>query len=147
MKILLVDDNADDLELMRYELRGIARECVCARSKLELAGAIAAGPYDTAILDYWLPGLPWPEAMHMIRASYPQCPVIVVSGALLNEKGAYDTLRDGADDFLVKDRLHSLAHIVRREVIRRLAKAERDTAIATLVSGSGARDLKIVSNK
>lgn len=146
MKCLIVDDNRNDLELIAYELRGMQRsiEPQIARSRAELIGCLEQYQFDVAVLDYWLPGLPWPDSMQLVREHNADCAVIVVSGADSDTPRAYEAIRQGADDFVDKGKLYMLPHAIRRELIRRLAVKEREASLERISSVAPYRDLKVV---
>lgn len=139
MKLLVVDDNESDLNLIAYALRGLTAQIATARSKHELLGTLHDGPFDAAIVDYWLPNLPWPSSLELIREHSPECAIIIISGADSDSPRAYEAIRQGADDFVDKSRLNMLPHVIRRELIRRLAKVEREASLGK-IAGNG-RDL------
>ena len=63
---------------------------------------------DVIISDYHLPRFSAPEALKMVQARGLDIPFIVVSGAI-GEDVAVGMMRDGAHDYLLKDRLTRLA--------------------------------------
>lgn len=104
MRILIVDDNPEDRLLAK---RGIERavpgaEIREAGTAPELGEALAAGAPDVAVLDFdlgWANGL---EVFRRLRAAYPDCGAVVFSGSL-GEEGAVAVMREGVDDYIVKD--------------------------------------------
>ncbi|WP_432985744.1 ATP-binding protein [Dactylosporangium sp. CA-233914] len=134
MRILLLEDNADDAELLVLELRraGFASACrrVDGRDEFRAALKAAEGPPDVILADYSLPQFNALEALEMLRTAGYDIPVIVVSGAL-SEEACVDALRHGAVDYLLKDRLSRLASAIEHALSQRRLRAERHRAEMT----------------
>lgn len=101
-RILIVDDEAG----IRLSLKGIlgedeghlVLECETAEDAFEL---IARELPDLVFLDIWLPGMDGIEALSRIKESYPQLPVIMISGHG-NIETAVSAIKAGAHDFIEK---------------------------------------------
>jgi len=127
LRVLFVEDDADDAELMLRELaRGgfdVASERVATAQGL--SHALENGAWDVAILDYALPGFGGAEALCLIRRRLPDLPVIIVSGAI-GEETAAAAMRAGAQDYLMKQNLTRLPGAMERELreveVRRAAQ-------------------------
>ncbi|MGI5247265.1 ATP-binding protein [Dactylosporangium sp. CA-139066] len=134
MKILLIEDNADDAELLVLELRRAGFQPACrrveAREEFRAALRDGGGPPDIILADYSLPRFNALEALEMLRADGYEIPVIVVSGAL-SEESCVDALRHGAVDYLLKDRLSRLGSAVQHALSQRRLLADRRRAELT----------------
>ena len=103
-KILVVDDEADLLEMMRMvlEQRGGHRVTLSADGPDALAKA-AADPPDMAILDVMMPGMPGYEVCRQLRASpaTASIPIVILSARAqpMDRSAAMDA---GADDYITK---------------------------------------------
>jgi pilus assembly protein CpaE len=103
-KILVVDDEADLLEMMRMvlEQRGGHRVMLSADGPDALAQA-AADPPDLAILDVMMPGMPGYEVCRQLRANpaTASIPIIILSARAqpMDRTAALDA---GADDYITK---------------------------------------------
>jgi DNA-binding NarL/FixJ family response regulator len=79
--LLLIDDHALFREGLKFLLRGLDEELA-----IDEAGSVAAAvakrdtPYDLVLLDLNLPGVGNLEALASIRNTFPQAPVVVLSG-------------------------------------------------------------------
>jgi signal transduction histidine kinase len=74
--------------------------------------------------DFSLPAFDGLSAVEIVRAKWPDLPVILVSGTL-GEERAIDSLKSGATDYVLKERLARLAPAVRRAMHEVEERAER----------------------
>ena len=117
LRVLILEDVATDAELMERELRtgGVGFTATRVRSRSEFEEALRGWQPDVILADYSLPGFDGLEALALAREATPDVPFLFVSGAL-GEERAIETLRQGATDYVVKDRLSRLAPAVRRAI-------------------------------
>jgi len=83
------------------------------------------------------------HALRVVRTTRPSTPVILVSGAF-NETVVVESLRAGAEDYVVKDRLDRLAPAIRtalalREPLKRLTPRQFEV-MQLLVTGLSTRE-------
>jgi PAS domain S-box-containing protein len=126
MKVLLLEDNADDAELLVFELirAGFSPEWTRVDDEPGLRDGLAERP-EIVLADYNLPGFGAIQALRVIHTLPDPPPVIVVSGAL-SEDSCVEALRRGAVDYLLKDRLARLGPAVEHALAqRRLDHARR----------------------
>jgi pilus assembly protein CpaE len=103
-KILVVDDEADLLEMMRMvlEQRGGHRVALSADGPDALAKA-AEDPPDLAILDVMMPGMPGYEVCRQLRANPATASIpIVILSARAQPMDRTAALDAGADDYITK---------------------------------------------
>jgi PAS domain S-box-containing protein/putative nucleotidyltransferase with HDIG domain len=139
LRILFVEDSADDAELMLRRLREAGIEPHWDRVQTEgaLREALAGERWELALVDYNLPGFGGLQALAVLAAAAPDVPAITVSGAI-DEETAVATITAGAVDYVLKDNLTRLAPAVRRAVEgaelrrqqRRAAEQARQTMYA-----------------
>jgi PAS domain S-box-containing protein/putative nucleotidyltransferase with HDIG domain len=117
LRILFVEDSADDAELMIRRLREAGFEPRWQRvgTETELREALAGEGWELALVDYDLPGFGGPQALAVLAEVAPDLPAITVSGAI-DEETAVTTIKAGAVDYVLKDNLIRLAPAVRRAV-------------------------------
>jgi PAS domain S-box-containing protein len=117
MKLLIVEDNADDVELTLAELRrfGFDPDYAQVQSLDVLEAAIRNEPWSAVISDYHLPGFTAMDVLQVVRRYDREVPFIVVSGNL-GEERAVELIRAGANDYIMKDRLARLGSAVEREL-------------------------------
>ena len=115
LRVLLVEDNPDDAELIVRALReaGLEIEARVTASEPELRAALADFGPDLALVDWSVPGFSGAAAVTIARERDPALPVILVSGTV-GEQLVVHALRVGATDYVSKNRLEALAPAVRR---------------------------------
>lgn len=101
--ILIVEDEADLSELMRYNLEAEGFRVVSAESGDEAVERIREGVPDLILLDWMLPGLSGIELCRRWRSreETARTPIIMVT-ARGEEEERVRGLATGADDYLVK---------------------------------------------
>jgi PAS domain S-box-containing protein len=134
LRILHLEDDPDDATLIhrRLEAEGLAIAVRHVQDLESFRTALASGEYDLVLSDFRLGVAPGLDALEVRRQLRPDVPFIFVSGAL-GEERAVETLRNGASDYVLKDRQARLGPAVKRalrEVAERRhrhrAEAERD---------------------
>jgi PAS domain S-box-containing protein len=133
LTILHLEDRPLDAELIRESLRQEGLEC-----DLHLAENAAAfermlhtlAP-DVVLSDYRVPGFDGNEALDLVRANQQHVPFIFVSGSMGEEK-AIETLRNGATDYVLKDRLNRLVPAIRRALEEARSRREAEAAARAL---------------
>lgn len=152
-RILHVEDNAADLLLTQEYVRG-AMPSVEFDSAVRLADVTPdrAAAASCAILDLSLPDATGLEALIALRAMCEHLPIIVLTG-LDDLPLGLTALRDGADDYLVKNHVdgYTLERAIRYAIERRglLLEVAREAAAATLattvaVAASSALDDELI---
>ncbi len=118
IRVLVVEDNADDYELLVYALKrgGFDVEALRVCTEPEMRAAVGSGAWDVVCVDWVLPAFSAPDALRMLREAGNMPPCIVVSGSR-GEDIAVLAMKLGARDFLPKDQIESLPHSVRRELL------------------------------
>jgi PAS domain S-box-containing protein len=114
-RLLLLEDAPDDAELLRRHLSAEWPACqiVPAHNRSGFEEALKHGPYDLILSDYALPGFGGLGALGLARQFCPEVPFIFVSGAIGDEV-AVESLKAGATDYVLKDRLIRLVPAIRR---------------------------------
>ena len=117
LKVLLVEDNASDGELILHALGkgGFASNSEVVQTAEEFADRIHKNKYDIILADYRLPGWNGMETVAVLRQEGLDIPVVLVSGAL-GELKAVECIKQGAADYVLKDHLARLPQCVRRAI-------------------------------
>lgn len=137
LRILLLEDSDLDAELILHEVEIGAMSYVSSRAQTrsEFTKAIADFQPQLILADYNLPEFDGSQALAISKLCCPDVPMIIVSGAV-GEETAVELLREGATDFVLKDRLRSrlVPAITRamREVSERNSRRQAETALRTL---------------
>jgi signal transduction histidine kinase len=139
MRIVLLEDDDLDAELLRARLErdGLRFEMHRARGEATFEAALRDLTPDVILSDFSLPGYDGILALEAAKRALPHVPFVFVSGAI-GEERAIETLRRGATDYVLKDRLERLSPAVRRAVgiaderrRRVAAEAERDRLLVS----------------
>jgi PAS domain S-box-containing protein len=130
--VLLVEDSAEDAELIVRELRrsGLAFEHRQVEDERGFIACLEPAP-DVVIADYHLPLFSGERALTLLREREPDVPFIVASGTIGEERAAA-MMRLGANDYLLKDRLGRLGdavHHAREEQMLRRANRAAEAAL------------------
>lgn len=114
LRCLLLEDMDSDADLVEITLRrhGFDPAVTRARSGNEFRAALLQ-PHDIIIMDFSLPQYDAFHALADVRDSGVDIPILVVTGTL-DDEGAVRCIREGASDYLLKDRLARLGAAVDR---------------------------------
>jgi two-component system cell cycle sensor histidine kinase/response regulator CckA len=126
LHILHLEDDPNDaaLVLSSLEAEGIACVTTLVQNREHFEAALRRGGIDLVLSDYSMPGFDGLSALEIVHAEQPDLPVILVSGTL-GEELAVDALKNGATDYVLKERLARLASAVRRAMHEVDERAER----------------------
>lgn len=117
LRVLVVEDSAEDAELLLRAMRQSGYEPAAAR--VETAAAMRAAlqeqPWDLILSDYQIPGFGGMEALRIAKESGLDLPFIVVSGKV-GEEALVEVMKAGATDFLLKGSLGRLGSMIKREL-------------------------------
>ncbi len=124
LRVLIVEDSPDDVLLVVRELRRGGYEPTYERVETEedLRRALESGAWDLVISDYNMPRFQATEALKLFKERGLDAPFVVVSGSV-GEEIAVETMKAGASDYVMKDKLTRLSSAVAREL--REARARR----------------------
>ena len=133
LRILHLEDNPNDAELIRAALEGEGTTCHVTRvdTRADFLASLKHGGFDIILADYTLPSFDGLSALRMTLEESPDVPFIFVSGTL-GEEVAIETLKIGARDYLLKDRLSRIVPSVHRALRESEERAERSRAEALL---------------
>ena len=122
LRIVAVEDNADDIELIGFALRdaGVAAQLRVADDEPSLRAVLTPEP-DLILCDYKLPRFSPQAALALLEQLKLPIPLIVVTRAI-GESAAVEVLRLGARDYVAKDRLATLPQVIRRVLDQDLAE-------------------------
>lgn len=118
LRVLVVDDNPDDYELMRRLLARLASRVEAQRVENgeDMRLALEREPWDLVLVDWIMPRFDAPGALSLLRQFSAPPPCIVVSG-MPGEANAVTAIKLGARDFIPKHSLASLCQAVERELL------------------------------
>src|SRR5205814_933187 len=129
VRVLMVEDVADDAALIERELRragitGAARRVDSERAYREALQTFAP---DIILTDHSLPTFGAADALRIALLAAPDTPVIVVTGSL-DEETAAEYIKAGAADYVVKHHLERVGPAVLRALDLRRARTEQARA-------------------
>lgn len=136
LRILLIEDDPYDLELVVATLRdsGFQFDYDNTRTGAGLMALLDQNEYNLILSDYNMPGFDGLTALRLVRERTSAIPFILVSGAM-GEEIAIESLRAGATDYVLKDRLARLGPVVKRalqEYEERLTRIKAEQALRLL---------------
>jgi len=115
VKVLLVEDLAEDAELLLREMRLHGLDVTGRRvdTAVDYESALASFAPDLILSDYTLPGFDGTEALQIARLQRPDTPFIFVSGTI-GEERAIQALKQGAIDYVLKENRARLVPAIER---------------------------------
>jgi signal transduction histidine kinase len=148
LRILHIEDSEADSLLVQQRLLREGLDCQLDRveTREQFEQALRHAPFDLILADCKLPRFSGLEALTLTKSLHPNIPFVFVSGTI-GEEAAIESLRNGATDYVLKDRLSRLVPAVMRalsdtknranyeEMENRLHEGQRLEAIGTLAGG------------
>ncbi|MDH3973458.1 MAG: response regulator [Deltaproteobacteria bacterium] len=133
LKILMLEDNPADAELVRYELKKAAIGFSLKRvdTKEAFMEALKEDVPHIVLADYSLPRLTGLEAFRLFKSLNLFIPFILVTGSL-SETLAVVCMKEGMDDYILKDRLMRLPGALRNALEKKKAEREKEEAVGLL---------------
>ena len=115
-----------DAELVQMTLSAEGVECevqvVSRREEFDVA--LERGGIDLILADFALPTFDGMSALAMVRERHPDLPFVFVSGKL-GEEAAIESLKSGATDYVLKNRLSRLVPAVQRALTETKERAKQ----------------------
>src|SRR5882762_720686 len=129
LRVLHLEDNQNDHELVVATLQadGLKFDFTLAKSKGEFVEALRGDGHDLIISDFSLPSYDGLSALAMARELSPATPFIFFSGTI-GEEVAVDSLKNGAADYVLKQKPHRLVAAVRRALRNAAERAKLQRA-------------------
>jgi diguanylate cyclase (GGDEF)-like protein/PAS domain S-box-containing protein len=129
LNVLLVEDSADDAELLELELSrgGLSPAIRRVETAEAMRAALAEADWDVVLCDYNLPSFSADGALTTLQDSGHDLPFIILSGVVQSED-AVTLLKRGAHDFLNKDSLARLVPAIQREIREAVERTQRRRA-------------------
>ncbi|HYV97315.1 MAG TPA: PAS domain S-box protein, partial [Gemmatimonadaceae bacterium] len=142
LRVLVLDDDLADAELSLEALRsaGASVQADIAQSPGEFRARVRAGTYDVVLADYQLPAWTGMDALRELRSMGISTPLILVTGALGDQR-AVECVKGGVADYVLKENLAMLPVSVARTVhTRRDKEALANAAVRTREFEEAARE-------
>ena len=134
LKILLLEDNRNDAELLQRWLKREFRPTDIHLSMTEddFLEALDHFQPEVILADNSLPQFSAAEALAIVRGRDLQVPFIMVTGTI-SEQFAVNIIKNGADDYILKSSLIRLPSAIEAALQFRNAEKEKKEAIRQLV--------------
>ncbi len=142
LRVLIVEDSADDVELLQHALRSLGYQFTsevvdtpkALRAALERRTSLERQTWDLITSDHAMPNFSAPAALAIAKELRPDVPFIIVSGEIdLNL--AVSLIKQGAQDYVQKGQLIRLGPIIERELREAKLTRERKHAEEKLREG------------
>jgi PAS domain S-box-containing protein len=126
LRVLFIEDRQEHVELSVHCLRqaGLEVRCDVAQNAEEFAACLDRSAYDVVLADYSLPAWSGMEGLKVLRQRGLDTPLILVTGTA-GEETAVDCIKQGAADYILKDRLARLPVAVCRALEEKQRHAEQ----------------------
>ena len=126
LHVLIVENLPSDVALILLELRkaGLYLDHTLAENKEQFRRALQDDRFDAILCDYRLPGWTGMEALQELLETGRDIPFLLVTGTL-GEEAAVECIKQGATDYILKDRMSRLPVALKRAIGE---KALRDEA-------------------
>lgn len=130
LRILILEDSPDDLDLVERELKrgGIQFTSTVVKRKEEYERALKEFRPDVILSDHSLPQFNSVEAMQIWKNFQKEnnisIPFILITGSV-SEEFAVQSIKAGADDYILKDRLKRLPSSIKSAIEKVKLEQER----------------------
>lgn len=142
--VLHLEDSKADQRLAQITLRNAGMHCevVCIDQLPAFLVLLTQRAFDVVLADFHLLGFNALDAWEQAR-TLPQCPPFVLLSGAIGETAAVEAMRQGIADYLLKDDIARLPHVLARtlevhearcakeQAMRELAHSERQLAALT----------------
>jgi PAS domain S-box-containing protein/putative nucleotidyltransferase with HDIG domain len=134
LKILFLEDNPLDVELAIVALRqgGIEFEYTTVDTRQAFLDSLDDS-YDIILADYTLPQYNAIEALKDLKERDLDIPVVIITGTI-SEEVAVECIKQGAADYLLKDRLARLGAAINQVLEEKRLRLEKTKAEQELIA-------------
>ena len=156
IRILLVEDNPGDARLLREALaeeKAFAYQLEIVERLSDCLSRLSRGNIDLLLLDLFLPDSSGLETLTRLRRDFPQIPIVVMTG-LDDRETAVQSLKEGAQDFLPKEKLdhellsRAISYALERNRLRvKIEEKEERYHLAAMGSQDGLWDWDLKENR
>lgn len=139
IRVLLIEDDPDDVSLIRHFLSETHEHEEAARFSLKAADRLSSGcktlgqeAFDVVLLDLLLPGGVGIEAFAKVREVRPEVPVVVLTG-FKDESLAIQAVGLGAQDYLLKGTID--AQVLKRSLLYAIERGRLLARLESVLTG------------
>jgi signal transduction histidine kinase/DNA-binding response OmpR family regulator len=146
--LLIVEDSEMDTALLLRELRkgGYVPTHIRVDTPSKMREALETQQWDIIISDFIMPQFSGLEALKILQEMDLDIPFIVLSGQI-GENTAVETMKAGAQDYIIKGNLKRLIPAIQRELVEADNRRQRKRAEENLKKVNRAREVLIKVNE
>ena len=154
LRVLILEDRPPDADLMVLELKGAGFEPDWKRVQTEEDYLANLDLYvDVVLADYSMPQFDGKKALKLLQEQGLDIPFIVVTGSF--EEFAIECMKQGAVDYILKDKLRRLGPAVKHALEEKMLREEKRGAEQALREREGlyrtlfdeSRDAILITNR
>jgi signal transduction histidine kinase len=148
VRVLHLEDNENDRLLVEEMVRADGLDCefTAVQTRVDLETALRQGGYDLIVSDYSMPSFDGLSGLAIAHELSPKTPFIFFSGTI-GEESAVKSLKNGAVDYVIKQRPHRLVPAMRQalrnaeqhaqlqQLEEQLLRSQRLESLGVLISG------------
>lgn len=129
IKILHLEDNPNDAELVKEILdsESVGFEILQVSNRESYVKAVQTQKFDLIFSDYSIPSFSGAKALEIAKENTPDTPFIYISGTI-GEDAAIEGFKNGATDYVLKNRLSKLIPSVLRALREKQERIQRKMA-------------------
>lgn len=144
IRILFIEDNPDDLELLAHELKrnGIRYSACIVQTKADYERELVSFNPQVILSDYSLPSFNGLLAFQIKQNILPDVPFIIVSGTI-GDENAVALIRNGITDYVLKENIYQVPLKIAR-ALKETAERKEKAMTETLLSRSREQLQKIL---
>jgi len=144
LRVLIAEDRPDDAELMVYELSrsGFEPKWTRVETEEDYLKELQSAP-DVILADHTLPNFNAPRALRLLKDRGMDVPLIMVTGSI-SEEVAVERIKEGASDYILKDRMARLGPAVKRALEEKYSvlKSVRQTNLSGAILSASERCMR-----
>lgn len=148
LKILHLEDVSTDAIFINRQLKKSKPDCeiLVVDTKDKFIAALSNFSPDIILADHTLPSFNSHEALIILNKTGVKIPFIVVT-ATMSDEFAADMIIKGADDYILKDRLHRLQAAINNALVKHSLLNEKELIVAKLIkSESHLKQTQAIAN-
>ena len=133
IRLLVVEDCLQDVELVLFELKeaGFRVEHTVAKNQKEFRLVYQKQKFDAVLADFRLPGWTGLDVLKEIRTAGDDVPFLLITGTL-GEEAAVECIKQGVNDYILKDRMSRLPVALQRALQERALRQVSEQAQTAL---------------
>jgi len=133
VQILMLEDSPMDASIILKTLSNFALnfECTVVSSGSEYINKLNQGRFDIILCDYQLPDFDAVKALQVRNEKRSDVPFILVTGGV-SEEVALAIIKEGANDYILKDRLQRLPLAIEKAIKKQQLKSDKESAETSL---------------